>query len=73
MLRGPHLVAKVDVGAAGRFTVKVPGGSYVLAGVPSWRGRPQQASCAARHVITVVSGEVTSVDVDCHYVGAAPG
>ena len=71
VIKGTQLVAKVSVGRTGRFTVDIPAGTYQLMGQSAdWRGGNK---CAARHPLRVSSGEVTSVDVDCHFFNIAPG
>lgn len=68
---GTHIVAKVSVGRTGRFTVDVPAGTYLVKGQSvQWRGTGR---CAIGHPLQVHSGKVTSADVDCHFVGLAPG
>jgi hypothetical protein len=72
VLRDGHVVAEVTVGRTGRFTVEVPPGTYTLTGLPSNEFRGNGA-CSAGHVVHARSGEVISVNVDCHLVGIAPG
>jgi hypothetical protein len=72
VLRGGHVVAQVAVGQTGRFTVDILPGTYTLTGLPSNEFRGNGA-CSAAHVLHARSGEVISVDVNCHLVGIAPG
>ena len=72
VLRGKHVVAEVSIGQTGRFTVEIPPGTYTLTGLPSneFRGN---GVCSAAHILRARSSEVSSIVVDCHLVGIAPG
>ena len=73
VLRGAHLIQHVTVDPSGRFTLRLPAGTYVLKGAPGALKPGGYESCQARHPVVVRSGEVISVHVDCHYNGPAPG
>ena len=71
VIKGTRIVAKVSVGPTGRFTVDLPAGSYLVKGQSiQWRGAGR---CAIGHLLQVDDGDVIFADVDCHFVGAAPG
>jgi hypothetical protein len=67
--QGGQVVSVVKVGKAGRFIVKLRPGTYELRG----SGTGISNSCAARRAVVVGGKSAPTIEVDCHFVGAAPG
>jgi hypothetical protein len=65
-------VTTLKVGKTGQFSIVVAPGTYTLAGLPSLPAPGRfVAACSGRAVARM--GTSTPVDVDCHYIAAAPG
>jgi hypothetical protein len=71
VVQGSRLVASVGVGNTGEFSVQVPPGTYRLEGVPS--SGTDASACSSRGVVVAKDKMSTVANVDCHYVGIAPG
>jgi hypothetical protein len=72
VLKGSVVVTTLKVGKTGQFSIVVAPGTYTLAGLPSLPAPGRfVAACSGRAVARM--GTSTPVDVDCHYIAAAPG
>jgi len=80
VVQGQHVVAEISVGQSGQFSLDLPPGDYSLTGesLYFWSGDPGvarlQGRCASQHPVRIRTGELVSLDVDCHLLpGDVPG
>ncbi|MGA8679590.1 MAG: carboxypeptidase-like regulatory domain-containing protein [Acidimicrobiales bacterium] len=69
--RGSNVVATSSVGLNGRFSLRLPSGTYKLYARVS--GFPPGTTCQAPHVVLAKANRAVSIDVFCRYPPATGG